>query len=143
MLTIGLQHVGGDDWMGGTYYLHNLVKALRSLPREEQPKILIVLTSSDDRRHYEEIASIVDGFERPGERDAGPGPGSRSSAQSVKQALARSERLAYGVRRVKRALGRDVNHALQGRLEQASVSVLFPCIRSMGTGFGVPWLAWA
>ncbi len=143
MLTIGLQHVGGDDWMGGTYYLHNLARALRTLPESEQPRMVVVLTCVGDRRYYEDIASIVDGLESSDGALGDLAAGSGGVGRSIKQTLGRSDRLAHTVRRVKRALGRDVNHALEQRLQRAGVSVLFPCIRSMGTGFTVPWLAWA
>ncbi|MEW5983735.1 MAG: glycosyltransferase family 1 protein [Acidobacteriota bacterium] len=143
MLTIGLQHVGGDDWMGGTYYLHNLARALRTLPKSERPRTVVVLTSPGDRRYYEDIASIVDGLDGSDGALADLAAGSGGLGRSIRETLGRSERATYGVRRIKRALGRDVNHPLEQRLQRAGVSVLFPCIRSMGAGFTVPWLAWA
>lgn len=41
-LTIGLRYTHQDQWVGGLYYVRNLVKALGLLPTGQRPRLLIV-----------------------------------------------------------------------------------------------------
>lgn len=138
-MKLALQHVGGEAWIGGIYYLHNLVRALRSLPEDEQPQLLLVLPTAGDEGYYEEITSVVDTLVLANKGDGT----SVSVRQRLKLTLARSELVASAGRRLKRVLGRDVNRVLEGALVDRDTTLLFPCIRSMGKTFAIPWLSWA
>jgi len=45
-----------ENWIGGTYYIHNLILALQQLPSDKQPEIYI---HSDTESEFEQIKNIV------------------------------------------------------------------------------------
>lgn len=51
---IGLVFSYDEDWIGGSYYILNIIKALKSLPAKEQPTIVVV---ANDRSHFEIVKS--------------------------------------------------------------------------------------
>ncbi len=42
------------DWMGGTYYVLNIIEALNTLPEDEKPEIILLCKSESDYRYAEE-----------------------------------------------------------------------------------------
>lgn len=51
---IGLLFRYNENWIGGTYYLVNLVHALNSLPDNEKPKISVITRRKDNFRYIQE-----------------------------------------------------------------------------------------
>ncbi|MBO9200146.1 MULTISPECIES: glycosyltransferase [Niastella] len=49
---IGLIYFYNDGWIGGTYYVLNLAKALNSLPEDQKPVIHLVTNSEQDFDHF-------------------------------------------------------------------------------------------
>jgi len=47
-IKLGLIFTFNENWIGGTYYLINLVSSLKYLPREKQPKIVILSNNISD-----------------------------------------------------------------------------------------------
>lgn len=43
--TIGLVFTGGDNWIGGLYYIVNIVKGIQLLPPSEQPAIVLLFNN--------------------------------------------------------------------------------------------------
>src|SRR5689334_23356106 len=41
-LRIGLIFTGSSDWVGGLYYIHNIIRSLGKLPEEKKPYLLII-----------------------------------------------------------------------------------------------------
>jgi glycosyltransferase involved in cell wall biosynthesis len=41
-LRIGLIFTGSIDWVGGLYYIHNIIRSLKELPEEKKPFLLII-----------------------------------------------------------------------------------------------------
>ena len=41
-LRIGLIFTGSIDWVGGLYYIHNIISSLKELPEEKKPFLLII-----------------------------------------------------------------------------------------------------
>lgn len=41
-LRIGLIFTGSIDWVGGLYYIHNIIRSLKELPDEKKPFLLII-----------------------------------------------------------------------------------------------------
>jgi len=41
-LRIGLIFTGSSDWVGGLYYIHNIIKSLHGLPEEKKPYLLVI-----------------------------------------------------------------------------------------------------
>ena len=42
MRTIGLRYTHQDEWVGGLYYVRNLVRALGLLPSDQRPRLIVV-----------------------------------------------------------------------------------------------------
>jgi glycosyltransferase involved in cell wall biosynthesis len=49
-LTIGLIFSNNENWIGGTYYILNLVQAFHSLPFEEQPNLVVFIDKPEDAK---------------------------------------------------------------------------------------------
>lgn len=45
---IGLSYTYNENWIGGTYYIENLVSALNTLPDEEKPHLVIIINNQKD-----------------------------------------------------------------------------------------------
>jgi glycosyltransferase involved in cell wall biosynthesis len=41
-LRIGLIFTGSSDWVGGLYYIHNIIRSLNKLPEEKKPYLLLI-----------------------------------------------------------------------------------------------------
>jgi len=59
-MRIGVLAKGGADWMGGVYYTLNLVRALRSLPIDQQPDVFLLIGNDDQREPFREIADLAE-----------------------------------------------------------------------------------
>jgi glycosyltransferase involved in cell wall biosynthesis len=54
--TIGLIFTGGDNWIGGLYYIVNIVKGLQFLPTKQQPKIVLIYNSKTPKEMVKECS---------------------------------------------------------------------------------------
>jgi glycosyltransferase involved in cell wall biosynthesis len=52
---IGLFFSYSEDWIAGSYYIMNLVYALKTLPQNLQPKIIFYVTTTEDEKKVREI----------------------------------------------------------------------------------------
>lgn len=139
-MKIGLTHIGSDQWIGGIYYISNLVRALRSLPTHEQPEILLRITSSLEENQYQGITDLVDLF-----RDYS-WANSASLCSGLMNRVKASLRDLYDAAapdsRVKVYVQTKVDNGLDRKLRAKDVSLLFPCQRAMSQDFRLPWLPW-
>ena len=55
-LTIGLRYKHQDAWVGGVYYVRNLVSAFGLLPEDERPRLIIV---GGDKAALEELRAAT------------------------------------------------------------------------------------
>lgn len=53
---IGIIFSYNENWIGGTYYILNLINALKSLPLEEQPPLLLIYRDEKDKEQIEKLA---------------------------------------------------------------------------------------
>lgn len=47
---IGLNYTYNENWIGGTYYIENLIYALNTLPDAQKPHIVIITNSTKDQK---------------------------------------------------------------------------------------------
>jgi hypothetical protein len=40
-MRVGLLAIGNAPWLGGAYYISNLIRALRALPEDQQPSVTL------------------------------------------------------------------------------------------------------
>lgn len=57
---IAFAHIPGEGWSAGTYYLKNLFFALRSLPADIQPELVLLVQNNTAPEDYNELAPFVD-----------------------------------------------------------------------------------
>jgi glycosyltransferase involved in cell wall biosynthesis len=139
-LKIGLTNIGSDQWIGGIYYISNLVRALRSLPTHEQPEILLRITSGREENQYQGIADLVHLFrDYSWENSASLCSGLMNP---VKANLRRLYARAASDSRIKVYIQTKVDDGLYRKLRARDVSLLFPCPRAMSEEFRLPWLPW-
>jgi len=53
--TLGLVFANNENWIGGTYYILNLIYALKTLPDAEKPMLIVFLAKSTDKLMIEAI----------------------------------------------------------------------------------------
>lgn len=139
-MKIALTNIGSDQWIGGIYYISNLVRALRSLPTHEQPEILLRITSKLEESHYDGIADLVDLFP-----DYSWGNSASLSGELMNRVKGSLRELYTAVApdsRIKRYVQTKADYGLGQKLRARDVSLLFPCPRAMGEDFRLPWLPW-
>lgn len=59
-IRVAFSHMPSEGWSAGTYYLRNLFCALKSLPVETQPEILLFVNKNSIPASYEELEPYVD-----------------------------------------------------------------------------------
>ena len=62
-LRIGIPVIANEEWMGGVYYVINLLKALNSLPENKRPKRFLFVDAGfvPHLELYAEALTLVDG----------------------------------------------------------------------------------
>lgn len=61
-IKVGIPACGFREWMGGVTYVEFLVRALRTLPRSEQPKIFLIVQHDERLELYGPTLRLVDGM---------------------------------------------------------------------------------
>ena len=141
-MKIGLLGCGGDSWMGGTYYLINLVRAMDRLPAEERPEVTLVLLPGLERKHFEEIADRVTFIETTSS-EGGTLARAQGLSPGIRRLVIRSVYRFKSVRNYKRRSELRVFQQLASRLKEASLDLLFPCLDTLTDDYPIPWLPWA
>ncbi len=59
-LRVAFSHIPGEGWSAGAYYLKNLFYALRALPIETRPEIILLVHESAASKEYTELIPLVD-----------------------------------------------------------------------------------
>lgn len=55
-MRIGIFYQNNEQWIGGTYYIQNLILGVKTQPTEQQPEILVF---GDKEADFEQLASIT------------------------------------------------------------------------------------
>jgi glycosyltransferase involved in cell wall biosynthesis len=138
-MKIALHNVSDERWIGGVYYVINLLRALVKHGQDDGLKLVIVGSRTVLQDHYGGFKERVDFI---------PFPPSRGKSLSWKLAytishfqefvsskLSRDENVSRGyLTHLTRRLGRI--------LRDQEVAVLFPGLSSLGVDFGIPWVGW-
>lgn len=53
--VIGLVFTGSENWIGGLYYIANIVKAIQYLPKEKQPHVVLLYNSHTPQELLEDL----------------------------------------------------------------------------------------
>ncbi|MBI5713046.1 MAG: glycosyltransferase family 4 protein [Chloroflexi bacterium] len=123
-LSVALNNIGKKAWLGGIQYLHNLIRAVRTLPRDEQPDLTLLLSAWDaDPAMHAEVAKMVDMVVAYPTEAASPWILLRRRAN---QFISRRPYLTYS--RV---------------FKQRQVNAFFPLTQIPDTPLDVNWIAWA
>lgn len=144
-MRVGLLAVGNDLWLGGVYYISNLIRAVRSLPDDLQPSIVLIVSQAADAAAYADVEPLI-------ERVTVVGTAGGSSLIAAVVAWVRRAKQT-GIRIAAAATGRPAGHAGRAVIDEAPrplleltrrerLSMLFPCIRPLDAAFPKPWLAW-
>lgn len=59
---LAFSYIGGEEWLGGKYYLINILLALKQLPLEFKPKISLLVKKATFPNSVKEFESLVDSF---------------------------------------------------------------------------------
>lgn len=159
---MGLLSVGDKFWMGGVYYVSNLIRALRCLPAGEQPEIALIFPLfqgplyADIGKPLKKLA-YMDYRGRfllvPHRtyRIIEPILGTMHSLKILQPLLSLKSRIRRGCKPDGAAAGASqaangtdngMDHFLNGVGKEEGISLCFPCLKSMGPGAPVPWLPW-
>jgi len=140
-MRICLSSAYDQAWIAGFYYVVNLIRALRGLPENEQPElVLMVSKAGEDLCVQEGITGLVDScvFVLPLPQDGTKSSLTALAKQSVRKILDTLSPRGD----LKALIQRYMDKSLERMLQQDRISLLFPCLRSMGADFPVPWLPW-
>ena len=113
-MRLGVLAKGGTDWIGGLHYTHNLIRALRTLPKPDQPEITLIVAEAADAKDHREVAKLAN-----------------ICALSDKRRAAADKQPPS-----------DMDPALLQLIDEQRIDVVFPCMRSMGESFPVRWIPW-
>lgn len=139
-MKVGLLNIGSDTWIAGVYYISNLIRALRILPECEQPDIFLIFTSEVERKYYEDIEDLV--CILPHYRPGRPVSLGSKIRLTFKQLLDKHIFKLSQDYRPNQCLRDNKDTDLERSLGKKGISLIFPCMKSLGPNFGTPWLAW-
>lgn len=57
---VAFSFIAGERWTAGTYYLKNLFTAIRSLPPDEQPQIVLIVSQNTKPADYQVFNEFID-----------------------------------------------------------------------------------
>lgn len=140
-MKICLTGVYDRSWIAGFYYVVNLVRALRRLPVNEQPSLFLMVSK--------ESASLCDEEGISGQAEillsCGPSQdrGKQSSVAGIgRRSVLRILEILSPGGNLKASIQRVMDRPLEKTLHERGISMIFPCLRSLGAGFSIPWLPW-
>src|SRR5947209_17232751 len=55
-IRVGLIYQYSENWIGGTYYIQNLVQALRSLPDELKPELNVITSTENEFQQINQLS---------------------------------------------------------------------------------------
>jgi len=129
-MRIALANIGAASWVGGIYPVGNLIRALGTLPAADRPELTLLVSRKGDRRLFDDIEGRAEVLRFPS-----------LGARIVR----RTARMVDGWRggnghrvNAEEQLDRRLNRELTRR----RVALLFPCARSLGMEFSIPWIGW-
>ena len=122
-LSIALFPQGGRSWIAGVIYIHNLIRALRLLPCDERPRILLLSGWENRTSDHAELGSDCPEF--------------------CYHAFQNSNSARIKLGGIRRTLAlRRWPRSLESALVKAGVDLVFPIQKSPGTRFPVPYIGW-
>lgn len=140
-LKIALKTIGADRWIAGIYYISNLVRSLKSLPESESPRIVLARSAESEVAHHQNLDGVVEWFPRNHVRET------TSLRAKVRR---RATRIVDGNASLFKLSRWVFSHTkklryrrLLNELSNERVSILFPCLASVGKKTPIPWLPWA
>ena len=123
---IGFQLLGDDNWLGGIYYITNIISAIISLPVEKRPEICLIVSPWVNKKHFDVLANQVEILVYPPIK-------SIESNHKLLHKVARKLRILFGN-------GYDYKYAKY--LMEHGVGLLYPTLSSMSKNFPIKWIAW-
>lgn len=139
-MKICLANVGSEQWVAGSHYLGNLIRALRTLPRNEQPEIVLADSNEGLRTYSDEMNRLVDHTIAWGQA-GNPLNASRVNSR-LKAFLGRCTAAVSPNGGLKAVIRYFLDKPFAKTLLEQEIELLFPCLRSMGPWFDIPWLPW-
>lgn len=140
-MNICLTGVYDRSWIAGFYYVVNLVRALRILPAGEQPSLFLMVSKESEPLCDEEglagqVEILLSGRHSPDGRTES------SAAGFGRRAVLRLLEILSPGGNLKASIQRVMDRPLEKTLQERGISMIFPCLRSLGPGFSIPWLPW-
>jgi len=122
-LRVILHDVSKQGWLGGTEYMHNLVRALRGLPPDEQPELTLLQSAWSDPARHAAIAPLI---------------------ETVQAYPAEAEAWWAQVRRRLRQASRGRRYMTYARvIRERRAEVIFPMVQPPEQTLPIPWIGWA
>src|SRR3989338_5376026 len=121
--SIGLLHQGGQGWIAGINYIHNLIGALDFLPSEKKVFLYLILSHQEDFSFHKELK-----FKRPLARFF-----------AYRKNTYWREKLESSLESIQK--GRWPI-SLEGLAAGLKARAIFPLQYSLGKEFPVPWIGW-
>ena len=118
--------MGDDNWLGGVYYVLNIIEAILSLPVNERPKICLIVSPFIDKKHYEKFASRVEILVYP----------SKNSFE------AKHKMIHKIFRKIRVLIGTGYDNKYAKYLINNGVDIIYPTLSSLSEKFPIKWIAW-
>ena len=123
---IGFQLLGNDNWLGGIYYISNIINAILSLPANKRPEICLIVSPWIDEKHFTVLADKIEVLVYP----------SKNSLES-------KHKLIHKVaRKLRQIIGSGYDYMYAKYLSKKGVSILYPTLSSLTKNFPIEWIAW-
>jgi glycosyltransferase involved in cell wall biosynthesis len=122
--SIGLYAENDGSWIAGVLYLQTVATAFAQVPESERPHLQMIMPRKLDPSLYRWFQA-----EFGSTHSYGCGHGSLTKS-------------AYKLFRQTDRIERNESASLKAAILKSGIELLFPCQRSLGTDFPIPWVGW-
>ncbi len=123
-LRIALLPDSGSHWIAGVLYVQAVSQALSTVPKSKRPETHLLIRENLDGTHYTTLRESV----------------TSTQVFNYSSKLTRLERFKKKIRPFLKK-GPSLIH-IEDSLRKTQADLLFPCGRSLGAKFCLPWIGW-
>ncbi|MBU1145308.1 MAG: glycosyltransferase family 4 protein [Firmicutes bacterium] len=126
MKRIGLLFTGSENWLGGVYYIKNIILALNNNTENEKHYLVLIVPPWISKSLYSDLSANIEILFYPDKK-------------SIESRYVMLHRV---FRKIRSLLGKGYDYSFSKILINNRIDVIYPVYSTLTKKFPVPWIAW-